>query len=106
MSGIAILMTVIDAPWGPLSVAVSDRGVVAAENLTPPDAFAAGVERRLGATVIDRSLDASRRQRQLRDQAVDEFRAYIAGDGRQFFVPLDIVARSPWDRAVFDGVRD
>jgi O-6-methylguanine DNA methyltransferase len=98
-------MAVIDAPWGPLSVAVSDRGVVAAENLTPP-AFAAGVERRLGATVIDRGGDASPRQRQLLDQAVEELRSYLAGERREFTVPLDVVARSSWDRAVLDGVRD
>jgi O-6-methylguanine DNA methyltransferase len=106
VSSTAILVAVIDAPWGPLSVAVSDRGVVAAENLTPPAAFAAGVERRLGASVIDRGGDASPRQRQLRDQAVGEFRAYLAGERRDFSVPLDMVARSPWDRAVFEGVRE
>jgi len=99
-------MAVIDAPWGPLSVAVSDRGVVAAENMTPPAAFADGLERRFGVTVVDRRNDASPRQRQLLDQAVDEFRSYLAGDRREFALPLDIVVRSPWDRAVLGAVRD
>jgi methylated-DNA-[protein]-cysteine S-methyltransferase len=106
MEGPTVLIAVMDAPWGPLSVAVSQVGVLAAEHLTPPAAFAGGVERRLGATIVERRSDASPNQRQLLDQAIGELRTYFGGDHREFRVPLDLPGRSPWDRAVLGGVRD
>ena len=40
-----VLFTTVAAPWGPIHLAASDRGIVALEVLTIRDAFLAGLAR-------------------------------------------------------------
>jgi methylated-DNA-[protein]-cysteine S-methyltransferase len=92
--------TAIAAPWGPIHVAVTDLGVTALEVLSPHDVFTARLERRSGA--IDPSSS------DLLDRAVAAVEAFLEGRPAALAeLPIDLPpAVTPWDRAVFDGVRD
>ena len=94
----------IAAPWGPLELAASERGLVALEVLAPRDAFDARLESRLGLPVA-RGRGAGPATQSL-DQAIAAVQAFL--DGRPAAlagVPLDLGTPKPWDRAVFEGVR-
>jgi methylated-DNA-[protein]-cysteine S-methyltransferase len=96
MPDMRIAATAIDAPWGPIHVAASPRGVVALENLTPWEPFIDAVERRFRSSVRNRSARLS--------QAVDELFAWLEGTRREFDVPIDLADRPEWDRAVLGAV--
>jgi O-6-methylguanine DNA methyltransferase len=87
------------APWGPVRIAVSDRGLVGLAVLSQLEPFVASIVRRTGLSPIDGSshlLDRS-------VAAVDEFlEGRPAALGR---LPLDLVVGSAWDRAVLQQVR-
>jgi len=89
----------IAAPWGPIHVATSAHGVVAIAVLTPIERFTDDAARRTG---LERVEGPSR----LLDRAVEAVEAFLEGDPRPFDgLPLVVSDRPPWDRAVFDGVR-
>jgi methylated-DNA-[protein]-cysteine S-methyltransferase len=92
-----ITMAAVAAPWGHVHVAAGERGIVALESLTPPDAFAAGIERRLRREVRVGSSP-------LIDAAVAELEEYFDGRRRAFDLPIDIADRPAWDRAVLGAV--
>ena len=92
-------MAAVAAPWGHVHVAAGERGVVALESLTPPDAFAAGIERRLRQEV-------RRGSSPLLDAAVAQLEEYFEGRRRVFDLPVDIADRPAWDRAVLAAVSE
>lgn len=92
-------MTAVPAPWGHVHVAVGERGIVALESLTPPDAFAAGIERRLHREVRMGSVP-------LLDAAVAQLEEYFDGRRRTFELAIDIADRPAWDWVVLDAVQD
>jgi methylated-DNA-[protein]-cysteine S-methyltransferase len=91
-------MAVVTAPWGPIHLAVSDRGVVAVETLTPLELFVAGLERR-----FSRDIDGG--PGGLLDDAVAQLEEYLRGDRRVFTLPIDLADRPAWDRMVLAAVR-
>jgi O-6-methylguanine DNA methyltransferase len=124
-----VLAATVAASWGPIHVAASARGIVAVELMSTRDAFAEGLERRLGRPV--RWLEAN-------DGPADDERGVDAGDAAAAghiraataaitaaarngdagtgisrgddanalaSLPLDIEDRPAWDRAVLDAVR-
>jgi methylated-DNA-[protein]-cysteine S-methyltransferase len=102
---VLIAVTTIDTPIGPINVATTDAGLLAAEMLTPPDLFLVALER-LHGTVDPAGQRTKPRHRQL-DLAVSAYERYFAGDPEPFELPLDFEA-SPsraWDRTVLGGVR-
>ena len=87
------------APWGPVSVATSARGLVGLAVLAPPDALAADIARRTG-------LDRTSRSSPTLDRAVAAVEAFLDGDPAALEAfPLDLAVRSEWDRSVLSGVR-
>jgi methylated-DNA-[protein]-cysteine S-methyltransferase len=90
-------MAAVAAPWGHVHVAAGDRGIVALESLTLPDAFAARIERRLRQEVRSGSSP-------LVDAAVAQLEEYFDGRRRAFDLPVDIADRPAWDRAVLTAV--
>ena len=104
----AIIWTRIDTDIAPVNVAVSERGVVAIEMLSPPDLFVTRLEGRLRATVeTDRAKRASAGSgsRQHLDHAVAALRAYLAGGTGSLDLPVDIGDIAAWDATVLGGVR-
>jgi len=92
-----ISIAAVPAPWGHVHVAVGAAGIVALESLTPPDAFAAGIEQRLHREVRTGSTP-------LLDEAVAEIEEYFEGRRRSFDLPIDLSDRPAWDRAVLEAV--
>lgn len=92
----------VDAPWGPIHVAATRRGLVAVGLMTPTDVFVAGLERRLHAEVRHRT-DAPLA---MLDRAITEIEAYLAGHRKVFDLPLDLADRPAWDRAVLGAVAE
>jgi methylated-DNA-[protein]-cysteine S-methyltransferase len=102
-----VVTAAVAAPWGPLRLAATRRGLVAVEQLTSAEEFAARLERRFGMQPIDvreappgspavRHLGAGRRA----------FEAFVAGDLRALHdLPIDMDDRPAWDRLVLAAVR-
>ena len=87
------------APWGPVQVAVSDRGLVGLAVLAPPDRFSEDVVRRTGR-------DHARGSSPVLDRAVAAVEAFVAGEPAALeALQLDLVVRSAWDEAVLGAVR-
>ena len=103
----ALVTTAFAAPWGPIRLAATSGGLVAVEQLTSAEEFAARLERRFGMPPIDldtapadgpavRHLEAARRA----------FDAFVAGDlGALGDLPIDLDDRPAWDRLVLAAVR-
>jgi AraC family transcriptional regulator of adaptative response/methylated-DNA-[protein]-cysteine methyltransferase len=92
-------LATIAAPWGPIRLAVSDRGLVGLSVLAPAEAFADDVCRRTGsAAVPGRSA--------MLDRTVEAVEAFLGGAPMLLeALPLDLALPSAWDAAVFAGVR-
>ncbi len=104
----AALAMTLAGPWGPINLAATERGLVALELASPPDAFVRWLERRLCRTVRRRG-DADRgdpRAEALLARAADAVEAYLAGRPAELAdLPLDLRGRPAWDVAVLEVVR-
>jgi methylated-DNA-[protein]-cysteine S-methyltransferase len=106
MSASPVVYAVLEAPWGPVHVAATARGVAAIELMAPTDGFVARLERRFRAPVVaagDRPDGEPAVRLVRRVQAVLE--AYLAGRTIDDDLPLDLGDRPAWDRAVLSAVR-
>jgi methylated-DNA-[protein]-cysteine S-methyltransferase len=101
----------LTGPRGPLHVAVTRRGVVMIDLLSPADVFREELEKRLGGPIVEVGpeldgavLDPSLEQR-LTD-ALAAVRRFLNGNpGALDGLPLDLDDRPAWDRAVLGAVR-
>jgi methylated-DNA-[protein]-cysteine S-methyltransferase len=99
VGGGTLRMAAVAAPWGPIHVATTPRGVLAIAVLSPPEPFLADASRRSG---VEWSSGSSR----LLDRAVAAIEAFLGGDVSAFEgLPLDLADLGAWDRAVLGGVR-
>jgi methylated-DNA-[protein]-cysteine S-methyltransferase len=92
-------MGAVAAPWGQIHVAVSDRGIVALDTLTPFEVFVAGLERRF-------HRDVEHEASGLLVEATGQVEAYLRGDRRRFTLPIDLGDRPAWDRLVLAAVTE
>lgn len=104
-----VLATAIAAPWGPVHLAASDRGVVAVEMATTREAFVAGLERRgRGAPRWVEEPAAGPAVRHLA-AAGAAVAAGLRGDPAaarlSAALEVDLDDRPAWDRAVLGMVR-
>ena len=97
MQSTVIRIAAVTAPWGSINVAVSDRGLVALETLTPPGLFVEGLQRR-----FRRDVDEGRSD--LLDDVVRQLEEYLRGERRAFTVPIDLADRPAWDQTVLAAV--
>jgi O-6-methylguanine DNA methyltransferase len=115
---VSIVVDSVAAPWGPLRVAASERGVVALEQLVTEEEFAARLDRRFGRAVAPMPSDArpgpsaaagpgpSPAAASVLATAVAALEAFVAGDLDALRdLPLDLADRSAWDRLVLGTVR-
>ena len=102
-----LVATAIAAPWGPVHVAVSERGIVAVELATTGEAFAAGVEARRGRPVhMVREGEARPALLERAARALEDALAARAGDRAALdALPLDLADRPAFDREVLAAVR-
>ena len=101
-----ILTTSVAAPWGPIRLAASSRGLVAAEQLTSGEEFAARLERRFGQAPVDASAAPGTAAAGQLERARRAFEAFVDGDlGALDDLPIDLEDRPAWDRLVLGAVR-
>jgi methylated-DNA-[protein]-cysteine S-methyltransferase len=99
-------LTTIASPWGPLHVAVTDRGVAAVSWVGPVEEVRGWLVQRRGLTVVTPAeLEPDDARRQLLDRAVAALERWLRGEPEPFDLPLDLTGLSEWDRLVLGGVR-
>ena len=93
----------VEAPWGPIHVAVDGDGVVALEVMTTDEGFASSVRRRLGEPPVAAPGGAAGRQL---IAAADAVERYLAGRPEALArLPFALHGLTDWDRLVLNGVR-
>jgi methylated-DNA-[protein]-cysteine S-methyltransferase len=93
-----------DAPWGPIHVAASVRGIVAIELLTPTARFVDGLGIRLRRPVEPAAASSGQASR-LVTRAIEVIGSYLGGDAADLDLPVDLDGIGDWDRAVYGGLR-
>jgi O-6-methylguanine DNA methyltransferase len=102
---IALLAT-LASPWGPLHVAVTDRGVAAVGWVGPEEEVRAWLIRKRGLTVVGpATLPPDDERRMLLDRTIEALERWLAGEAEPFDLPLDLRGLSAWDQQVLRGVR-
>lgn len=102
-----IISASIDAPWGPIRLAATSRGLTALDQLVSSEAFAERLEHRFGSTPValgdaPRESAASTHLR----AALDSLRAFLDGYFDAFEgLAVDLKDRPGWDRLVLGAVR-
>ena len=93
----------VEAPWGPIHVAVDADAVVALEVMTTDEGFAGSIRRRFGeAPVGSPSGTVGRRL----GGTADAIERYLAGQPERLAdLPFALHGLTDWDRLVLDGVR-
>ena len=102
-----IVSATVAAPWGPIRLAATSRGLAALDQLVSSDAFVERLERRFGTSPSD--VDHSPRESPARAHlrtAVDALERFLGGeldalDG----VTTDLGDRAVWDQLVLRAVR-
>jgi O-6-methylguanine DNA methyltransferase len=102
-----VVTTSIAAPWGPIRLAATSRGLVAAEQLSASDEFTARLERRFGIEPVDLAAASPGDPAVLHlERARRAFEAFVGGDlGALAELTLDLADRSSWDQLVLGAVR-
>jgi O-6-methylguanine DNA methyltransferase len=95
------------APWGPVWVAASVRGIVAMENLVTEEDFLARLASRFGEAALAAPVEGpGNRAAAHLERGIAALRAFEDGDLEALDdLPLDLEDRSAFDRAVFEAVR-
>ena len=110
--GPAIVIASVAAPWGPIRLAATTRGLVAVDQLTSAEAFAERLAGRFGPAAIapaggqaDGAAAIAAARRHLR-AAVAAFESFLAGElGGLADLAIDLEDRPAWDRLVLGAVR-
>jgi methylated-DNA-[protein]-cysteine S-methyltransferase len=99
--------TSLAAPWGPIRLAATERGLTALDQLVTADAFADRLEQRFRSGAIDlgdapRGSGAAAHLR----AALGAIGAFLDGDLEGLeALPVDLDDRAAWDRLVLGAVR-
>jgi methylated-DNA-[protein]-cysteine S-methyltransferase len=109
-----VLATSLTAPWGPIRLAASARGIVALDQLVTAGAFAERLERRFGVAPTslgsfeDRDEhEAASETRGRLEAATTSVAAFLVGDLDALdSVGIDLEDRPAWDRLVLGAVRE
>src|SRR5215207_6451320 len=102
-----LVATSVTAPWGPIHVAASDRGIVAIDQLVGAEEFQARLERRFGGHPLELADATSNTAAtaHLRE-AVRALGRFLDGDVDALRgLTLDLGDRSDWDKRVLAAVR-
>jgi methylated-DNA-[protein]-cysteine S-methyltransferase len=114
----AIVIATLEAPWGQLHLAATERGLAALDQLTPRPVFEAQLEARFGtppvplerlgpATAALPDAAACESAAAHLHAALDAVSRFIAGDLDALQrIPIDLEDRPGWDRLVLGAVRE
>ena len=103
----AIVGSSITAPWGPIRIAASSRGLVAVDQLVSAEAFAERIEQRFGAPPVDLAEVPAGTPAAVHVRAgLVALGKFLDGDLDALdAVPIDLSDRNGWDRLVLGAVR-
>jgi methylated-DNA-[protein]-cysteine S-methyltransferase len=104
MRDVTAAYAVIAAPWGPVHLAATARGIAALELLTPTERFVASLVSRLHGPV-EPARNAPPATRACLERGVEAVEEYLRGTPARFDLPLDLSGEAAWDGTVFAGVR-
>jgi methylated-DNA-[protein]-cysteine S-methyltransferase len=103
----SVVTTTVTAPWGPIRLAASSRGLVSAEQLTSAEEFAARLQGRFGVVPVpveETPPDDPAVAHLARARAA--FEAFADGDLAALVdLSIDLDDRPAWDRLVLGAVR-
>jgi methylated-DNA-[protein]-cysteine S-methyltransferase len=103
---VEVCIATLPGPQGPLQVAATARGLVAADWHPSPEAVLAGLRRRLGPLEVRPPTDSGPAARRLRD-ALPILRDLLGGrDAPAATIRLDLVDRPTFDQQVLAAVRE
>jgi methylated-DNA-[protein]-cysteine S-methyltransferase len=93
----------VEAPWGPIHVAVDADAVVALEVMTTDEGFDGSIRRRFGEVPVGSPSGTVGRQLAGTTDAIER---YLAGQPEALTrLPFALHGVTDWDRLVLDGVR-
>ena len=102
-----IVSATVNAPWGPIRLAATRRGLAALDQLVSNEAFIERLQHRFGATALE--VDEATRESQAvahLSAALDALARFLAGElGALDGIPVDIEDRAGWDQLVLGAVR-
>ena len=102
MPPVEVALLTLPGPWGPYVLAVTERGVVAAESATTEEHLLATLRRRLGSVEVVRGGPAADRLASV----VPAVNALLAGEPvGSATIPIDLEDRPRFDRVVLEAVR-
>ena len=96
----------VAAAWGPIHLAATSRGLVAVDQLTSTEEFAARLDERFGRPAVEAAAaDAGPATRHL-ERARVALESFFEGDLTALDdLPVDLEDRPAWDRLVLTAVR-
>ena len=102
-----LVITSVAAPWGPVRLAATDRGLAAVDQLTSAEEFAARLLRRFGTEPVEMaSAKGGDPAVAHLETAVGALQQFLAGDlGALAGLPIDLADRPAWDQLVLAAVR-
>jgi len=110
-----VVSTSVAAPWGPIHLAASSRGLVALDQLTSGEEFAARLEARFGLPPLELGASSAPAApgpaapgpaAAVLGRAVPALAAFLGGDLHALDgLPVDLGDRPGWDRLVLGAVR-
>lgn len=102
-----VVTTSVAAPWGPIRIGATSRGLVAVDQLVSADEFAARLEARFGKPPIDvASAPAADPAVRHLAAAARAFEAFTDGDLSALDdLDVDLDDRPAWDRLVLNAIR-
>jgi methylated-DNA-[protein]-cysteine S-methyltransferase len=107
IASVTLVLASIDAPWGPIRLAATARGVVAVDQLTAAADSSERLAGRFGVAPL--AMDDPSADGQALDHlrvALGAFEQFLAGDLDAIdAVTIDLADRPAWDRLVLGAVR-
>ena len=108
-----LVITSVGAPWGPIRIAATERGLVALDQLVTQDAFEGRLQRRfrtipveLEAAEAAEGTEATGRAAGHVRQVRDALEVYLGGNLAALrTLSIDLGDRPAWDRQVLEAVR-
>ncbi|HUQ44064.1 MAG TPA: methylated-DNA--[protein]-cysteine S-methyltransferase [Candidatus Limnocylindria bacterium] len=103
-----LVSTSVMAPWGPVRLATSGRGIVAIDQLVSVEDFLGRLERRFRRAPVDLAdAPPDAPATTLLVTTLEALGRFLAGEaGALAELPLDLDDRSDWDRRVLGAVRE
>jgi methylated-DNA-[protein]-cysteine S-methyltransferase len=102
-----LVIASVDAPWGPIRLAATNRGLAALDQLVTQEAFVDRLVRRFRLEPVDlaEAPPESAAATHIRT-ALEALGAFLGGDlGALDGLPVDLDDRAEWDRRVLSAVR-